>query len=593
MQAQAEPAGTATDLLRQLLRPHRAVVLLIALPGIFSVPLLIAQMWYLAKIAAALLAKSPFAGTDVFLLALCWFGRTALLLAKDDIAQHLSRKLRCQVRQHLLAQLAALGPLRSRFGSDGALSTLLTEQVDALDGYISRYAPQQILVLAAPLFILVAVAFHSIFAALLLLLTAPLVPLFMVLVGREASKASQQQLQLLSRMGGRLYDFLQGLPLLKRLNATDIAAAHLEHAAGQYQQGSMKVLRLAFLSTAVLELFSSVAIALVALYLGLGLLGELPWHKAQLLLPYQSALFILLLCPEFYQPLRQLGTDYHARAQAIAACAEFRALYQAEHNSPQKAATQVSLVTCPVQAAELNFHHILVGDVSAPRLRINELSIKAGEQLLLSGPSGSGKSTFLQLIAGFVPFSGEVKVDGIRLNSSSIYQLRNQIGYLQQQAELLPGTIADNLKLAKSDATGEEMQQVLTQVELWDFLSRQPEGLDYRIGDFGAGLSGGQQQRLALARLLLQQKPIWLLDEPFAELDEDTSLRLSALLQRISQGKTLLLVSHQFSQLGWLNRTLRFEQGQLVFTDDLSKNNKDNTTLAASGQNNPTGVADA
>lgn len=568
------------------------MVLLIALIGIFSVPLLIAQMWYLAKIAAALLAKTPFAGADVFWLALCWLGRTAFLLTKDEVAQHLSRTLRVSVRQHLLAQLAALGPLRSRFGSDGALSTLLTEQVDALDGYISRYAPQQILVLAAPLFILFAVAFHSIFAALLLLLTAPLVPLFMVLVGREASRASQQQLQLLSRMGGRLYDFLQGLPLLKRLNATDIAAAHLEHAAGQYQQGSMKVLRLAFLSTAVLELFTSVAIALVALYLGLGLLGELPWHKAQLLLPYQSALFILLLCPEFYQPLRQLGTDYHARVQAIAACAEFRALYQAEHNSPQKAQSQATLGTGPVQPAELNFRHILVGDVSAPRLRIDELKIKAGEQLLICGPSGSGKSTFLQLIAGFVSFDGDLMVDEQHFDSSSVYQLRHQLGYLQQQAELLPGTIADNLKLAKTDASSEEMQQVLTQVELWDFLSRQPEGLDYRIGDFGAGLSGGQQQRLALARLLLQQKPIWLLDEPFAELDEDTSQRLSALLQRISQGKTLLLVSHQFSQLGWLSRSLRFEQGKLLATDHISQHNKDKSTQGASEQNKTLGVAD-
>lgn len=539
--------------------------MLAALLSILSVPLLIGQMWCLAQIAQQLLTAQPVSSAFLLALALCWFGRTLLLLAKDEISQAQSRKLRSQLRQKLLAQLAALGPLRNRFGSDGDLSTLLTEQVDALDGYISRYAPQQILVLVAPVFILLAVAFHSLFAAALLLLTAPLVPVFMVLVGREASKASQLQLQQLSRMGGRLYDFLQGLPLLKRLNATTIASAHLEHAASQYQHGSMKVLRLAFLSTAVLELFTSVAIALVALYLGLGLLGELPWHKGDIPVPYQSALFILLLCPEFYQPLRQLGTDYHAKAQAIAACSQFRALYNTGLHAPE-ATSEHLVIPTPEQLSPPALHltQILVGDTTPARLTIDQLHISPGEQLLIYGPSGSGKSTLLQLLAGFVPFSGEVVVQGQRLDKTHIHQLRSQLGYLQQQAELLPGTVADNLKLAKSDASAEEMQQVLIKVELWDFLAQQSEGLDYRLGDFGAGLSGGQQQRLALARLLLQQKPIWLLDEPFAELDEDTVARLSNLLQHISAGKTLLLVSHQYTQLSWIGRALCLSQGELV-----------------------------
>lgn len=562
--------------------------------SILSVPLLIAQMWYLAQIAQQLLTAQPVSSAFLLALAFCWFARTLLLLAKDDVAQQQSRRLRSETRQQLLAQLAALGPLRNRFGGDGNLSTLLTEQVDALDGYISRYAPQQILVLVAPLLILVTVAVHSLFAAVLLFVTAPLVPLFMVLVGREASKASQLQLQQLSRMGGRLYDFLQGLPLLKRLNATTIASAHLEHAASQYQQGSMKVLRLAFLSTAVLELFTSVAIALVALYLGLGLLGELPWHKGNIAVPYHSAFFILLLCPEFYQPLRQLGTDYHAKAQAIAACSQFRALYNNGAQVPETAAAP-ALTAASVHSLPpiLNLQQIRVGDATNARLTIDQLHISSGEQLLIYGPSGSGKSTLLQLLAGFVPFSGEVVVQGQALDSSHIHQLRCQLGYLQQQAELLPGTIADNLKLAKSDASAEEMKQVLVKVELWDFLAQQREGLDYRLGDFGAGLSGGQQQRLALARLLLQQKPIWLLDEPFAELDEDTTARLSGLLQHISKGKTLLLVSHQYSQLSWLSRALRIEQGQLLTDGTLPPNCAATTTASTTTKPQTKGLSDA
>jgi len=560
--------------------------------SILSVPLLIAQMWYLAQIAQQLLTVQPVSSAFLLALACCWLARTVLLLVKDDLAQQQSRRLRSDTRQQLLAQLAALGPLRNRFGSDGNLSTLLTEQVDALDGYISRYAPQQILVLVAPLLILLAVAVHSLFAAVLLFVTAPLVPLFMVLVGREASKASQLQLQQLSRMGGRLYDFLQGLPLLKRLNATTIASAHLEHAASQYQQGSMKVLRLAFLSTAVLELFTSVAIALVALYLGLGLLGELPWHKGNIAVPYQSAFFILLLCPEFYQPLRLLGTDYHAKAQAIAACSQFRALYnngaQVVQSNAAPAFTAASAHSLP---PALNLQQIRVGNATEARLTIDQLHISSGEQLLIYGPSGSGKSTLLQLLAGFVPFSGEVVVQGQALDNTHIHKLRSQLGYLQQQAELLPGTIADNLKLANSDAGTEAMQQVLIKVELWDFLAEQ-EGLDYRLGDFGAGLSGGQQQRLALARLLLQQKPIWLLDEPFAELDEDTAARLSALLQHISKGKTLLLVSHQHSQLSWLSRALRIEQGQLLTDVTLPQDFAVTTTTSPTAKPQTKGLSD-
>lgn len=522
-------------------------------------------MWLLAQIAHDLLSGNAVASRLMLLLALCWLARTGLLLAKDQVAQQQSRNLRSQLRQHLLAQVAALGPLRNRFGADGELSTLFTEQVDALDGYISRYAPQQILVLVAPLFILIAVAFHSLFAATLLFVTAPLVPLFMVLVGREASKASQSQLQQLSRMGGRLYDFVQGLALLKRLNATQVASAHLEHAASQYQQGTMKVLRLAFLSTAVLELFASVAIALVALYLGLGLLGELPWSKGDIPVAYQSALFILLLCPEFYQPLRQLGSDYHAKAQAIAACSQFFPLYQA-HNNGLILQTPHEQHATPIltQPPALTLQQIVVGDAAQPRLQLDYLHISAAERLLIYGPSGSGKSTLLQLLAGFVPFSGEVMVQGQSFDSQHIQQLRSQLGYLQQQAELLPGTIADNLKLAKTDASDDEMQQALSLVGLWAFLAEQPEGLAYQLGDFGAGLSGGQQQRLALARLLLQQKPIWLLDEPFAELDEETSAELSLLLQRISTGKTLLLISHQTAQLSWLHRTICLQHGKLV-----------------------------
>lgn len=545
-------------LLQQWLQPYRRRLSLAAVFAAGSVPLLIAQCWFFASIASQLLAQQAPAWRDWLWFAALFLLRQLCLSGKELLAQQVSRRLRSDIRQQLLANTAALGPARQQFGADGTLSALLTEQVDALDGYISRYWPQLVQVVLAPLAIAAAVAYHSLFAALLLLLTAPLVPVFMVLVGREASKASQQQLNILGRMSGRLYDFLLGLPLLKRLNATEVATAHLQGAAELYQRSTMRVLRLAFLSTAVLELFTSVAIALVALYLGLGLLGELPWFKQQVPVAYPSALFILLLAPEFYQPLRQLGNDYHAKAQAIAASLNLTPLAQAS----TLAANSSGINSLPQLQQQLCLQQIQVGSALAPRLAFDELTLQQGQRYLIKGESGSGKSTLLQLLAGFAPYSGQIWLDQQPLTPTQLPLLRQQIAYLTQQTELQAGTIADNLRLAKADASASEMQDVLAQTGLWDFLARQ-QGLDYLLAENGRGLSGGQQQRLALARLLLQPKSIWLLDEPVAELDHASACEIAELLEQLSRGKLLLVASHQWSMFAWLDQVIALSPGQL------------------------------
>lgn len=550
--------GRKPALLQQWLQPYRRTLSLAALLAGCSVPLLIAQCWYFASIAGQLLAQQAPAFTDWCGFAVLFLLRQLCLSGKELLAQQVSRRLRSQIRQQLLANTAALGPARQQFGADGALSALLTEQVDALDGYISRYRPQLVQVVVAPFAIATAVAYHSLFAALLLLLTAPLVPLFMVLVGREASKASQQQLHILGRMSGRLYDFLLGLALLKRLNATDVATAHLQGAAEQYQRSTMRVLRLAFLSTAVLELFTSVAIALVALYLGLGLLGELPWLKQQVPVAYQSALFILLLAPEFYQPLRQLGNDYHAKAQATAASLNLTPLAQASTLT-----ADANCSSLPLVQQQLSLQQIRVGSALAPRLTFDQLTLQQGQRYFITGDSGSGKSTLLQLLAGFAPYQGQIWLDQQALTPAQLPLLRRQIAYLTQQAELQAGTIADNLRLAKTDASVSEMQHVLQQTGLWDFLARQ-QGLDYPLAENGRGLSGGQQQRLALARLLLQPKPIWLLDEPVAELDHTSACEIAQLLEQLSRGKLLLVASHQSAMFQWLDQVIALNAGRLT-----------------------------
>jgi len=528
-------------------------------------------MYCLAMLCAALLqleAPKP----------LLWYGllasfllRQLLLSAKDFLAQQASRQLRQNLRNTLWQGLAQLGPARQKFGSDGQLSSLLTEHVDALDGYISRYWSQQYLVMVTPLAIAVVVSQHSLLAAGLLLGTAPLVPVFMILVGKEASKASSAQLQQQSRMSGRLYDFLSGLSLLKRLNAVPVASQHLSQAAEYYRQSTMQVLKLAFLSTAVLELFSSLAIALVALYLGLGLLGELPWLKQQIAVSYPSALFILLLAPEFYQALRQLGNDYHAKAQAQSATVQLMPLWRAIDPATQQTQQQQALPSqlANTTAFSLQLQDILVGQAQQPRLQLDRLTIATGQRILLSGPSGSGKSTLLQLLAGFVPFQGQLMLNDVNIAKAQMPALRQQIAYLNQHAELMPGSVAENLTLAKTDAQPQQMIAVLKAVKLWDYLV-QYGGLDYSIGEQGLGLSGGQQQRLAFARLLLQPRAIWLLDEPFAELDQASISSLSKVLEQISRGTTLLIASHQWQGLDFVDGCLLLEQGHLLKQQPIS-----------------------
>ncbi|WP_432452465.1 MULTISPECIES: thiol reductant ABC exporter subunit CydD [unclassified Agarivorans] len=558
------------------MRPIRPQLLIATLLALLSIPLLILQMYFLALISNSLIQLNQPE-------PLLWYGfggafliRLILLSSKDFIAQGASRNLRQQLRNQIWQGLSLLGPAKLKYGSDGQLSSLLTEHIDALDGYICRYWPQQFLVLVAPLTIAIVVSQHSLLASALLLCTAPLVPLFMILVGKEASKASTKQLQVQSRMSGRLYDFLLGLNILKRLNASHVAEAHLANAAEGYQRSTMQVLKLAFLSTAVLELFSSLAIALVALYLGLGLLGELPWLKQVVPVDYASALFILLLAPEFYQPLRQLGNDYHAKAQAQSAslllAPLWRAISEAESRQQSSDLATHDLPEKLLQAKQfsLTLSHIVVGQTQTPRLALEQLNIPAQSRLLITGPSGSGKSTLLQLFAGFLPFQGNLTVNEIDISASQMPRLRQHIAYLNQHAELMPGSIADNLQLAKRNATETEMIQALTSVGLWTWLATTQQGLDYPIGESGLGLSGGQQQRLALARLLLQPKAIWLLDEPFAELDQQSVQPLCEVLAEISRGKTLLIASHQWQHLHFLDACIYLSEGKMTHSDELS-----------------------
>ena len=551
--------------LERLMRPYRRRLYLPLLLALAAVVLFIWQSALLAALFAGWLnaasaGQKPLSDglrTILPLIVMCLLLRPLLSLLKERVLQKLSLHVRHGVRRRLLHALAALGPARSHFGSDGALSTQILEQVDALDGYISRFYVQRTVAVATPLLIAAAVFYHSKLAAVLLLLTAPLVPLFMILVGTAAAKKSRQQLDTLSQLGGRFLDLVRGMPTLRRLNAVAQAEKQVSASALAYQKRTMSVLALAFLSGAVLELFASLAIALVAVYLGLGLIGVLPWAKGVVPVPYEGALFILLLAPEFYAPLRQLGNDYHAKAQAQAAAEALQPLLDAsEGKRPSESGIKMDLNAAP--SLQLTGVRIM-GAEGRERLAPTSFAVKAGARIGIGGASGIGKSSLLQALLGFSAYEGRIVLNGEDFAALDKKYLQGQSAYLAQTATLLPGSIADNLRLAKAGADEAEMQKVLSEVGLWDVIQRLPNGLNTPLGERGLGLSGGQQQRLSLAQLLLRDAHFWLLDEPAAHLDEETAAELYRVLGQISCGKTVLLVSHDLAAVAWLDDVVVLE----------------------------------
>ena len=547
---------TASEL-KHWLAPYRAGLCFSVLAGSLATLMLLLQCWWLAWCCGQLLAGEELSLTDASWFILSWLARAGLLALKDLQAMRVSQQARQHLQQQLFSQLELAGPRRALVGNDGEISTLVLEQVDALDPYLSRYWPQLWLVVLTPLLIAIAAACYSPFAAFLLLLTAPLIPLFMILLGKKAAEESQRQIQALGLLGGRFLEFLRGFAQIKLLAAEDQVIRQLDHASAEYRRRSMKVLQKAFLSGAVLELLSALAIAFVALYLGLGLLGELPWAKQQVPVAYPSALFILLLAPEFYAPLRQLGSDYHAKAQAVAAWQSLQPLLQLP---VQQGGTQ----TAPPEIQTLRF--ATPAFYSAPqrpaRLAPLRLEIAPGQRVALMGHSGSGKSSVLELLLAYEPvLSQHIQLGAQNLATLELNSWRQQLLYLPQQSQWRAGSLRQNLFGGHYSAL--QLQHALAQSQSLEFVQQLPQGLDFEVGEAGLGLSGGQLQRLAYARALLKPARYWLLDEPFSMLSKPQQRQLQQQLNTLSQGCTLLLATHQLDGLDWLDRVCYFVAGEL------------------------------
>ncbi|WP_367986709.1 cysteine/glutathione ABC transporter permease/ATP-binding protein CydD [Vibrio sp. NTOU-M3] len=530
--------------------------------GVLSSIFLLAQAALLATILHQLIIEQvdkyellPYfaaLAVTIALRALCSWGR-------EIAGFRCGEQIRIYIRQLILDKLRDLGPAYIKGKPAGSWATLLLEQVEDMHDFFARYLPQMSLSVLVPFVILIVVFPINWAAGLIFLLTAPLVPLFMALVGMKAADANRKNFKALQRLSGHFYDRLQSMTTIRLFDRTKAETEVMRGASEVFRSRTMDVLKIAFLSSAVLEFFTSISIALTAVYFGFAFIGELNFGDYGLGVTLFSGLFILVLAPEFYQPLRDLGTFYHAKQQAVGAAESIVEFLETDVSTvrsgdtplPNPAQIEISAVDLEVFSPEGT---LLVGPIS--------FTIHANQTTALVGPSGAGKTSLINAILGFLPYQGSLKINGIERSNLNLDDWRQHISWVGQNPLLLHGTIRDNITLGQTEVSDSRIQEVLANSFANEFVEK--HGLNYVISDRSGGLSVGQAQRLALARAMVQNGQFWLLDEPTASLDaRSEKLVMQGLNEQITN-KTALMVTHQLAPLQNVEQILVMQDGQLV-----------------------------
>lgn len=558
---------------RRLAKPWLSVTVLL---GGFSAGLLIGQAWLLASLLHGFILdgmpKREQGMAFVMLLGIVLL-RSLLAMAREQSAFTGATRVRRQIRRQLQEEMARRGPAYLQRQPAGSWASLLQEQVENLHDFYARYLPQTQLSGLQPFLILLAVFPVNWTAGLILLGTAPLIPLFMILTGIGAADANRRNFEALRRLSGHFLDRLRGMATLRLYRRADAERDSIARASEDFRERTMEVLRMAFLSSAVLEFFASVSIAILAVYFGFSYLEHLSFGDYGTKVTLFVGLFVLLLAPDFYMPLRELGAHYHAKAQALGAADAIEQFLNEpvtaiQSGSGQLAADEpLTLVAENLQVLSPEGHP-LVGPLS--------FTLQAGQRTVLVGKTGSGKSSLLHALLGFLPYEGCLRINGQELQQLDLGLWRREIAWLGQNPKLIHGTLADNLRMGRA-VDDAQLQQAVAQAGASDILAS--KGWDYGIGDGSAGLSVGQAQRLALARALVCPSRLLLLDEPTASLDRQNEQRILDALAPLQQGRTTLMVTHRADQLANADQILLLEQGQLLASGTAAELNQPDSPL--------------
>jgi ATP-binding cassette subfamily C protein CydD len=534
----------------------RKPVMLAASMGIVNGLGVIAQAALLAfTLHAVIIGHAPLQqlGKPFLMLLSVVVVRSACVYGQQTWGFEAGAQVRQDVRQRLVDKLIRLGPPYLKQRHSGELTAVTLEQVEALENYFARYCPQQIIAGILPLIMIAVVMPVNWVVGLIFLGTGPLVPVFMALIGLGAASANRKQFLVMTRMNGYFLDRLQGLATLKLFGQARRELDNINKVADDFREQTMQVLRIAFLSSAVLEFFSAVAVALVAVYVGLGLLGQMPLGPAAHV-NLQGALFVLLLAPEFFMPLRQLALYYHDRAAALGAADAI--LTVLEHDEPN---------VKPFRRASpsfIEFNQVSKCYGNRQVLTAINLHIQAGEKIALIGESGAGKTTLCHLLLGFEAVTeGFILLKGQTINRTLAAQAFAWVG---QNSALLHGSIRDNIALAEPGAPEPRIIEAANAAGVTAFSASLAEGLLTPIGERGFGLSGGQIQRIALARAFLKPADIILLDEPTAHLDDANKQALLDVIETLFKDKTVIIATHDDAVIRRMHRQVRLQQGKLL-----------------------------
>ncbi|MFI6785815.1 thiol reductant ABC exporter subunit CydD [Nonomuraea sp. NPDC050383] len=555
------------DLLRlmraeQSVRRHLAVTLAAA---VIAGLLVLVQAELLAGVLSGRFAATALAGL-VAVVAL----RALLAWTQGVFGGRTATGVKSALRRRLLGRLQELGPARLSGHRSGELVTLAGRGLDRLDAYLTGYLPAVAVAAVVPVAVLVRLFAADLTSAVIVLVTLPLIPVFGALVGMTTKAVTERQFHALSRLGGHFLDVVRGLPTLRAFGRARYQATVIRQVADAHRSATMRTLRVAFLSSLVLELCASLSLALVAVPIGLRLLGGS--------LDLTTALLVLLLAPEAYLPLRVMGTRFHASMEGVAAAdAAFAVLDGAADPADSRAVPDRTAGPAESRGGaappgreppRIELHDVTVRYPGRDDAALSgvSLTIEPGERVALVGESGGGKSTLLHLLLGFVqPSEGRVLVDGADLRDLDAGAWRDRLAFVPQRPHLFATSVADNIRLGAPDASQEEVRRAAAAARADEFVERLPGGYDAQVGERGANLSAGQRQRVALARAFCRpHAPVLLLDEPTARLDGRSEAAVVAATADLSRGRTAVIVAHRPAMIELADRVVRLHEGRVI-----------------------------
>jgi len=525
--------------------------------GLLSGFLLIAQAWLLARVIYAVVIDGmtlPYVMSWLWMMLAIFGLRAALAWLSEQAGFHAAAKLKEDIRGKLFRHLQALGPAYLYTKHSGELTATLVDAVEALDPYYSKYLPQTALAALIPLSILAFVLPADWQSALFFCITAPLIPFFMVIIGKGAERLNQKQWRKLSRMSAHFLDVLQGLTTLKLFNVSRQEAKVIAQISDEYRRSAMSVLRVAFLSSASLEFFSTISIAIVAVWMGFRLM----WRE----MDAQQAFFILLLAPEFFLPLRKLGAGYHARLEAVGAVQGILKILNTPVPSNQAKVKKIQDATrLSVKFEGVRFSY----DGEEPALEGVSFSILPGQTVALVGASGAGKSTMINLLLGFIrPQQGRITINGICLDELQDEHWLSNVAWVPQRPTIFYGTVADNIRLGKSEADLADVIKAARMANADAFIRQLPKSYETVLDEGGRRLSGGQRQQIAIARAFLKDAPLVVLDEATAHLDPQSQSRIQTAMTKLAEGRTMLMIAHRLATVREADRIIVLNEGRIA-----------------------------